>query len=132
MPETSAARHALRRALERASLANRLLLHLALRADAEGRSDLGRALRDAATGETGRAFEHLDWLERLEPPLRAREAVSRLLDALTADAREEATAAEATRAEFPEAADWLRRAADARVRALERLRGALAGQDRGA
>ncbi|MGE0454709.1 MAG: hypothetical protein AB7O37_10620 [Vicinamibacteria bacterium] len=130
MPETSAARQALRRALERASLANRLLLQLALRADAEGRPALGRALRDAATAETGRAFEHLEWLGRLgggQPALDA--AASSLLDALAAEIREEAAAAEDVRGESAEAADWLRRAAASRGRALGRVRAALADED---
>ena len=130
MPETSAATHALRRALERASLANRLLLRLALRADAEGRPDLGRALRDAATNETGRAFEHLEWLGRLGGEQGSLDAAAAtLLDALAAEAREEAAAAEAVRGESAEASAWLQRAAAARGRALERVRALLAGKD---
>jgi rubrerythrin len=124
MPLSAAARAALEDALRSAAEANRRLLHMALEADVQGRPELARALRDAAVGETGRAFEHLGRLAAGDPAA----GLDASLERLAAQARDEAARAEALAAAGEaEPAAWLRRSAAARLAQLEALRRLLDG-----
>ena len=50
------------------SMANRRYLYFATKADIEGQNDISAVFRSTAEGETGHAFGHLEYLEKVGDP----------------------------------------------------------------
>lgn len=115
------------------SMANRRYLYFAAKADVEGQNDVAAVFRSTAEGETGHAFGHMEYLEKVGDPATGEpfgESRENLKSAIAGETHEYSDmypgmARDAREEGFDEIADWFETLAKAERSHANRFQKAL-------